>query len=72
LVKIKGQLVREWTRYRIQKIIKKSFGGLIMANMFLAGYFLGKTLENCSEQEYGWAVAYGALTALNIVFGICL
>ena len=43
-----------------------------MANMFLAGYFLSKTLENYREQEYGYAVAYGALTALNLVFGLCL
>ncbi len=43
-----------------------------MANMFLAGYFLSRTLDYCREQEYGWAVAYGALTALNLVFGIFL
>ena len=43
-----------------------------MANMFLAGYFLSITLDRCREQEYGWALAYGAVVALNLVLGICL
>ena len=43
-----------------------------MANMFLAGFFLSITLDRCHEQEYGWAAAYGAVVALNLVLGICL
>lgn len=43
-----------------------------MANIFLAGYFLSITLDHCRDQEYGWALAYGAVTLLNFVLGICL
>ena len=43
-----------------------------MANMFLAGYFLSRTLDYCRDKEWGWAVAYGAIVVLNLVLGLCL
>lgn len=41
-----------------------------MANMFLAGYFMSVTLDKLFDRKWGLAIAYGALTIMNLVLAI--